>query len=599
MSSPDLTGFKRVFEIIQYQQQKYPQAMALNAFVNNSWRGMSIEELQQKSEALACWMLREGYKKEDKIVIIPRMGHPDWVALDFACQQIGVITVPIHPVSTEDEVRYILEETGASLCIMADTGLYHQFSSLGATLGQEIEFFHLERHSPGYFEPLKLTKTNLSGLTELIEIRDSISENDLVAILYTSGTSGNPKGVMLTHKNLVSNLLYTLTVFPLQSGVKVLSFLPFSHVFERSACYVYIACGASIYFSRDRESVSLDFQSVQPYFCTTVPRILEKMYDFLMEQRMQSGKLKRMIMDWSMRVAVASEMPVRGRRRFNFKLMLARILVLRHWRKLLGGKMQCMVVGAAALRPEIGRLMSAAGIRIREGYGMTETSPVIALNRFDPGMNRFGTVGIPLSGLQLKIAGEKGEETGEILVKGPNVTQGYYKQPELTRAAFTEDGWFKTGDVGQIVDHRFLKITDRKKDIFKTSAGKYIAPLPLENLLTSSDYIQQCLIIGFNRSFITALIVPNFGLLRQWCLQEGIHWTSPQYMVHNIKVRARIQTEMDAINETLPNFKRVRNFVLCHQEWTPDAGEVTHTLKPKRLVLLNNFAKEIEKMYAP
>ena len=597
MSEGEQFGFNRVFDILQYQQKKYPQTRALNAFESNNWRGMSIEELQLKSEAIACWLIDNGFEKGDMIAIIPRMGHPDWIVLDFACQQAGVVTVPIHPISTEEEVRYILKETGARLCIMADTGLFHQFSSIGADLESEIKFYHIEPHSPGYFEPLKLTKPDPEGVSRITVLKDSISEGDLVAILYTSGTSGTPKGVMLTHKNLVSNILFTLAVFPLEHSEKVLSFLPFSHIFERSACYAYIACGASVYFSRDRESVSQDFQSVQPYFCTTVPRILEKMYDYLMEQRMQSGKLKRLIIDWSMQVAMDSQQSGKGRQKYNFKLLMARVLVLRHWRKLLGGKMKCMVVGAAALRPEIGRLMSAAKIRIREGYGMTETSPVISLNRFDPGMNRFGTVGIPLPGLKLKIDKEEGEEVGEILVKGPNVTQGYYKQPDLTRAAFTEDGWFKTGDVGQIIDNRFLQITDRKKDIFKTSAGKYIAPLPLENLLTGSNFIQQCLIIGFNRSYVTALIVPNFGLLQQWCLQEEIHWTSPQYMVHNIKVRAKMQTEIDLVNESLPNFKRIRNFVLCHEEWSTEAGEITHTLKPKRRVLLDKFSKEIEKMY--
>jgi long-chain acyl-CoA synthetase len=282
---------------------------------------------------------------------------------------------------------------------------------------------------------------------------------------------------------------------------------------------------------------------------------------------------------------------------FRMKLFIARILVLRLWRKKLGGRIRYMVVGAASLRPEIGKLFSAAGIFVVEGYGMTETAPFISVNRFEPGQNKFGTVGPAIPGVDIKIDQPNDEGEGEILVKGQNVMLGYFKRPELNNEVFTEDGWFRTGDVGKFVRARFLQITDRKKDIFKTSTGKYIAPRQLQNHFMQSPLIERCLIIGFQKSFVTALIAPNFELLQSWCEQEDIHWTAPQFMVYNIRVRARYQQEVDELNESLPGYQRVRDFVLCHQDWTVESGELTTTLKPVRRLLVEHYQKEIDKMY--
>ena len=358
-----------------------------------------------------------------------------------------------------------------------------------------------------------------------------------------------------------------------------------------------MAFGVSLYFSHDKESFTHDFKTVQPEFCTCVPRVLEKMYDFMQELSLDKNMLKKNLIKWAM--AVGKNYQFSGRRRplYATKLFIARLLVLRQWRSMLGGKIKYMVVGAASLRPEIGRLFSAAGIQVVEGYGMTETAPLITMNRFEPGLNRYGTVGITIPGIEVRIDEPNEEKEGEILVRGPNVMQGYFKKPSLTKEAFTEDGWFRTGDIGTFVHQRFLKITDRKKDIFKTSAGKYIAPLPLQNHFTQSPFIQRCLIVGFQRPFVTALIVPHFPILEAWCAAENIHWTSPQFMVHNIKVRAKFQAEVERLNEELLNFQRVRNFVLCHEEWTIESGEITNTLKPVRHLLVEHYKAEIEKMY--
>ncbi len=596
MNDGSTTSFTRVFDILNYQLNKYPQARALNKFVNGKWESYSINEIQKRADALSCWLLENGFKKGNNVAIIPVMGRPEWMIFDFACQQIGVVLVPIHPTASDKEFEHILKETSVKFCLTADSGLYYKIQLLAKDLKLNMEIKHIDAQSPGYFEALKLKKAKSEGLSALNQLKDDIKESDVHSIMYTSGTSGVPKGVILTHKNLMSNILSSMAIFPLQHSKRALSFLPFSHVLERSACYNYISCGISLYFSTNRESFLHDFKTVKPYFSTMVPRILEKMYDHLQEQLLDKNLIKRLLMKKAFSIAKKFRRLEKQSFIYKLELFVVRTLVLNRGRKMLGGKIKYMAVGAATMRPEIARFFSAAKIKIREGYGMTETSPLITLNRFEPGLNRFGTVGIAVPGVRVKIDADNGEE-GEILVKGPNVTQGYYRQSELTKNAFTNDGWLKTGDIGLFVDEKFLKITDRKKDIFKTSAGKYIAPQPLEYHFVASPFIQQCLIIGFKHPFVTALIVSNFSILEKWCIQEGIHWTSPKFMVINIKVRAKIQEEIDKLNDELPNYKRIRNFVLCDTEWTIESGEMTSTYKPLRKILLENNLKAIEKMY--
>jgi long-chain acyl-CoA synthetase len=588
------SDFFRVFDILTYQWEKYPNATALNAYEDGKWRGYSIQEIQQQVDALSCWFIRNGYLKGDKIMLAPVMGKPAWMILDFACQQCGLITVPVHPTSQQKDIELIARETEAKLFISADEELYKACSSfIDSAI---VNIHHLDPNTPGYFEPIQATKASAEEMANLAAVKRSISEDDLISIMYTSGSSGYPKGVMLTHRNMVHNIKSVLTMFPLEPHHRVLSFLPFSHILERMACYSYMSFGVSLYFSQNKESFAHDFKMVKPFFCTSVPRVLEKMYDFMEEQLLQKNLMKRKVIAWAM--DVGKQYGGRMSVWYRIKLFFASVLVLRQWRKKLGGRIRYMVVGAAALRPEIGRLFSASGIHVAEGYGMTETAPLISINRYEPGLNQFGTVGLPIPGVDVKINEPNEEHEGEILVKGPNVMSGYFKKPELTKEVFTEDGWFRTGDVGKFVHKRFLKITDRKKDIFKTSSGKYIAPLPLQNHFTKSPFIQRCLILGFQQPYVTALIVPHVEMLEAWCTQEHIHWTAPQFMVHNIKVRAMFQREVDRLNESLPNVERIRNFILCHQDWSVEQGELTTTLKPVRAKLLSNYESEIEKMYS-
>ncbi|MBK5278137.1 MAG: long-chain fatty acid--CoA ligase [Bacteroidia bacterium] len=590
--------FTRIFDILNYQKEKYPNQHALNSFFAGQWHGISIQELQNRIDALSCWFIGNGYQKGDKIILVPNTGSPEWMILDFACQQAGLITVPVHPTSRPEEIELILTETEAKHCVTADSELYFKFTLVIEKLESKTIIHHLKHGVPGYFFPLQISKTSQGELTLLEEIKMGIQEDELITILYTSGSSGIPKGVMLSHRNIVHGIKAILTILPLEPKHRVLSFLPFSHILERATSYAYLAFGVSLYFSQNKESFVHDFKTVKPFFCTCVPRVLEKMYDFMQEQMLHRNKIKKIIIGWSLGVGKKYATREHTQLLFTIKLFIARTFVLNLWRKKLGGKIRYMAVGAASLRPEIGSLFSAAGINIAEGYGMTETAPLITINRFEPGLNRFGTVGVVIQGTEVKIDEPNEQQEGEILVKGPNVMMGYFNRPDLTKEVFTEDGWFRTGDIGKFVYQRFLKITDRKKDIFKTSSGKYIAPLPLENHFTKSPFIQRCLVIGFQRQFVTSLIVPHFEILEAWCGEENIHWTSPQFMVHNIKVRAKFQKEVNELNEELPNVERVKDFVICHQEWNVESGEITATLKPVRKTLLEHYEKEIEKMYA-
>ncbi len=589
--------FTRVFDILPYQQQKYPGKDALNAFVHGRWVRYSIEEVQQRVDIISCWLQQQGFVKGDKIAFVPKMGRPEWMILDFACQQLGIVVVPIHPTSSKEEYEFILSETGCKVCVVAGTALFYKLSLFVEKSFPQLKLFHLKAGEEGFFPAFDVKKITAEQKDRLEEVKSTIKPSDVLTIMYTSGTSGEPKGVILTHDNIVSCVKSVITLLPISYKDKVISFLPFSHIFERTSTYTYLVFGTSVYFARNRENLESDIKSVRPTMFTCVPRVLEKMYDLLKEEAYTRNWVKRRLIKWAIKIGKRYRERSGFRWGYGLKLFVAKVLVLNKWKARLGGKIKYIIVGAAALRPDIARLFSAAGVKVRSGYGMTETSPYISTNRFEPGMNRFDTVGMPVAGIELTIhePNEKGE--GEIWVKGPNVMQGYYHRPQLTREVMTEDGWLKTGDVGKMVDKRFLKITGRVKDIFKTSAGKYIAPEPLQNYFKESLFIEHCLIVGFQKPFVTGVIVPNFSILEKWCKKEKIHWTAPQFMVHNIRVIEKFQEEINHLNVPLPNFKTMRKFILCHEDWSIETGEYSASYKLIRHKLLEKHGKEIEKMY--
>ena len=589
--------FRRLFDILPYQQARFPNKVALASKEGIEWKKYSTSTCIEQANRVSAGLIALGLKRGDKMAILTHRGSPQWVFLDFGMQQAGVIPVPIHGSCSREELAFILNDAAILYCIVENRELLDKVMALQSEVPSLKGIYTLQPlpDAPGW-ESLTAEPTT-KHLETLQALRAAIHEDDLATIIYTSGTTGEPKGVMLSHRNIVSNIKATITLIPADYTKRAVSFLPLSHIFERMVAFTYMAVGTSVYYLHQQENIPEFIKEVRPHYFTAVPRFLEKAYDGILEQASQRPLLIKRLVLWALSVGEHYKMRGRFQPLYWFKLQLADLLVFSYWRRQLGGRIEGIFVGAAALQDRLARLFTAAGIPVREGYGMTETSPIIAFNRFSPGGTRFGTVGIPIPGLELRIDAPEGTEEGEILVKGPNVMMGYYNRPEETAAAFTEDGWLRTGDIGKVTHKRFLQITGRKKDIFKTSGGKYIAPQELENTLRSSPYIVECMVLGFQRPFATALILPHFNLLQSWCEENDIHWTAPQFMVHNHKVEQFMAQEVERINEGLPSYKHIRNFHLLHQPWSAETGELTPTLKARRDVILEKFSKEVDGLY--
>ena len=582
---------ERIFEIPYLQLKRYPQDIALSNYERGQWVSYSTQFFCDNIQKASGFLLENQIAAGSCIAIIGKAGNAYWNIIDFAAQQLGIIVVPILSGISWYQTEYILEECEIKHIFYAnreDEAVYE------AILNQKFKTYRLDA---SFFEKLKMpSQENF----QVIETRkNAIQENDLATIIYTSGTTGEPKGVMLSHKNIISNVKAIIPLIPEMNAKAVLSFLPLSHIFERTVTYTYLTLGASIYYAGSVDNVEKCLQSARPQYFSAVPRLIEKMLDKVMEHRESANPIARKIIDW----ALAEGEDFEGEHKesvLNYiKRALADVFVFRAWRKALGGRVEGVIVGAAALQPRLSRLFSAAGIPIREGYGCTETSPVIAFNRFSPGGFMYGTVGIPLPGVEVKIDNSEDElpGEGEILVKGPNVMMGYYKKPEATAEVFTDDGWYRTGDIGHFSYKWFLKITDRKRDIFKTTHGRYVAPQVVENQLKTSAFIDQCMVYGLGKPYVVALIVPNFHILKEWCEQKGIHWTAPQYMVINPKVQKFYTKLLTELNEYLSAIERVEKFHLLYEEWNADNGELTPTLKVRRRIVAEKFEKEIEGMY--
>ncbi|MCB0520664.1 MAG: long-chain fatty acid--CoA ligase [Lewinellaceae bacterium] len=587
-------NFQRLFDILPYQLAKYPQKVALAGRQHGTWKTYSTEECLHTLRQLSTGLLRLGVNKDDKASILAHCGSPLWNLFDMALQQIGAVVVPIHATTLEKDLAYIFQDAGVKLCLVSNQEMLAKVKALN---NSSLSVFSFEKIPGGrHWEELLATPTPTE--LELLEaLKKSIARTDLATIIYTSGTTGQPKGVMLTHRNIVSNIKAILTLVPVNYHKNALSFLPLSHILERMVTYLYMAAGTSVWYGESIDTIYKDMQEVRPHFFTAVPRILERMHDRALETRKSRGALGRRLFDAAIAWGKDYDPLEKLSPLYWIRHQLFDWLVYRQWRKVLGGNVEGVVVGAAALQPRLAKLFCAAGIPVREGYGLTESSPVVAFNHFEPGLYRFGTVGIPVPGVEVKIEVENGSEEGEILVKGPNVTNGYYNQPGETAAVLTPDGWLHTGDVGKFVHRRFLQITDRKRDIFKTSSGKFVAPQRVENALIASPYIQQAMAVGYNQPFVAALIVPEFAALERWCRENNIHWTGPQFMALNPKVLKFMEGILEDINQSLEPHEQVRKFTLLHGEWTAAGGELTFTLKLARNVLKEKFRKEIEAMY--
>ena len=582
----------RTFDIIPYQLSHNPGKRVLNFSVDSGWKGYSSKELFDHLQAYAGFLKKQGLQKGDYIFLFPKAGIPPSLLVDLAAQYLGVIVVLIHSTTKQEQFAHILTQIQPACVFFQDEELAGRFDRLT----QPFPRFQIGGDARQEFEQQVLATPRVP-MGQLEQVGNSIEEEDLSTIIFTSGTKGLPKGVMLTHRNIMSNVTALAPMLPGTPQDRAISFLPYSHVFERTALYTYLCLGVQLYIVEEAHKLSHYLPEIRPHLFTAVPRIVERMYDQALLTQGDKNYVGKYLMKWAFRQGVG----YKDRKGVNpikwSKMWLSRLLVFKRFRQAIGGKVKVIIVGAAHMNPSISRTFALAGIPIREGYGMTEASPVISVNRMKPGLNEYGTVGLPLPNVQVKIHEPDEEGIGEIWARGPNIMQGYLNDPDATAAALADDGWLRTGDMGRFVNRRFLQITDRKKDLFKTSSGKYIAPQVLEAHFRESHFIDHIFLIGFKRPFLAALLLPNFDALEHWALQADVHWTSPPYMVLNIKVKERIQQELDQLNSHLPGHERIQAFHLLSNPWTIEGGELSHTLKPVREAIMKKYQKDIDKMY--
>ncbi|MEE1898087.1 AMP-dependent synthetase/ligase [Flavobacterium rakeshii] len=582
----------RLFDFPYYQLEKYNLPDALVTKYGNEWVKTSTQEYVDKANAFSRGLLRLGIKKDDKIAVISSNNRTEWHIADIGILQTGAQNVPIYPTISEEDQEYILNHSGATHCIVSDQELYDKVMSIkDKTQLKEVYSFNDIPGCKSWNEILELGKDD-SNQQEVEDIKNTITENDLATIIYTSGTTGRPKGVMLSHKNIVSDVLMSAERVPFEAGkYRGLSFLPICHIYERMILYLYQYYGVSTYFAESIEKVSDNIKEATPDVITAVPRLLEKVYDKIIAKGSELTGIKRKLFFWAVEVGLEYEPYGANGAWYDFKLAIARKLIFSKWKAGLGGRLGLMVSGSAAIQPRLARVFAAAEIPVMEGYGLTETSPVIAVNDQRNGGFRIGTVGKPLNGLEVKIA-----EDGEILCKGPNVMMGYYKDDAKTNEVMT-DGYFHTGDIGEIDKDGFLKITDRKKEMFKTSGGKYVAPQLIENAMKQSRFIEQIMVIGEGEKMPAAFIQPDFEFVKEWASRKGIKVSSNEDIANSKEIHDRIQEEVSDINKKFGHWEQVKRFELTPEIWSVDGGEMTPTLKLKRKAVKEKYQKLYDKIY--
>ena len=582
----------RVFDIIPQLLEKYNKPNALAMKENGKWVEYSTQQFADTVNYLSYGLHNLGIQREDKIAIIAN-NRPEWLFADYAIQQSGAVSVPIYPTISENDLNFIFSDANIKYVFVSSIDLYNKVKKVAANAAsvKDIYTFNKIEGAKHWTELVNDGKQNPKE-KEIETIKNCIKPNDLFSILYTSGTTGNPKGVMLSHNNLISNSIACQILAPFNSNWKALSFLPLNHVYERMLNTLYLYLGVSIYYAESIDAVGANLKEVKPQIFVTVPRLLEKVYDKIIAMGSEQTGIKKKIFFWAVNLGLSFELNGANGWWYGFQLWIANKLVFSKWREALGGNIVAVASGGAALQPRLARVFNAAGIVCLEGYGLTETSPVIAVNNFLPNGIHFGTVGTVIEHVQVSFA-----EDGEILVKGPNVMLGYYNRPDATAEAIDKDGWFHTGDIGEFVENRFLKITDRKKEIFKTSGGKYIAPVMIENKLKESPFIEQVMVIGENEKYASALIVPAFAYLKEYCKLHNIEFNSNEEIIKNAEIKARIIQEVEIINKTLAHYETIKRPELLPREWTIDNNEMTPKLSLKRKIIMANNKALIEKIY--
>ncbi len=585
----------KLFEILQYQKAKYPQEVALAGKVGGKWKTYSTDDCIEMANKVSRGLIAMGIQPGDMIGIISG-SRPEWHFCDIGIMQAGAIPVPLYPTISSNEYEYIFNHAELKMAIIGDAKILDKVLAIKDKAPSLKEIFTFDEiQGTKHFSDL-LRAGEKTSQDEVEKRKAAVNPNDLATIIYTSGTTGNPKGVMLSHTNIVTNVQATLPLLPVSQGDVTLSFLPLCHIFERMVLFVYTYAGMSVHFCDNIDNLRDYMAEVKPEFFTAVPRVVEKLYERIIASGNEQTGLKKKIFFWAIGLANEYKIDTDMGFFYNMQLKLAKKLVFGKIVDRLGGRVKGIVTGASALPAKLCRVFNAMGVPIREGYGQTELSPAVSFSRFEPGGVMDGTVGLKISNVELKIA----EGTGEILVKGPNVMLGYYKNPEATAETIDKDGWLHTGDVGVLSPEGFLKITDRIKELFKTSGGKYIAPQPIETKMKESFFIEQMMVVGEHQKFPAALVVPAFPYLKVWCAENEIPFddNNRKASLQHPKIQAKFKEIIHEYNQEFGNWEQIKKFELIPNEWTVDTGEMTPTMKLKRRIIMQKYQKEVEGIFA-
>ncbi len=587
----------RLFDCINLHLKDAPSRIMLAGKENGTWKEYSTTEVADLVNKLSSGLFQLGIgpgdntaEGKDKVSVISK-NRPEWVMLDLAVQQLGAVLTPIYPTINELELEFILKDAAVKIIFVNDKNLFEKVNNIKTNLPDLKEIFSFEKIEGVKHWKEILSLGNESHSAEVKKISNKIKYEDLATIIYTSGTTGKPKGVMLSHKNILSNVMDSMPCFPPGDNLKAISFLPLNHIFERMISFLYLYKGTSIYFAESMETIGENLKEVKPNLFTTVPRLLEKVYEKIMQKGEDLSGIKRKLFFWAHGLATKFEINKNQGFFYNLQLSIANKIIFNKWREGLGNELVCIISGGAACQVRLIRIFTAAKIPIMEGYGLTETSPVISVNRYEEEGRMFGTVGPLIKNVEVKIA-----DDGEILCKGPNIMMGYYKQPELT-ADSMENGWYKTGDVGMFVNGKFLKITDRKKEMFKTSGGKYVAPVAIENKMKESNFIENMIVIGAEEKFVSALIVPAFSNLKNWCKEHNIDCSDNAKTINNPLVHGLYEKEVKHYNQFVNHVEQIKKFQLLPYEWSIETGEMTPKLSLKRKVIMEKNKEVIGRIY--
>ncbi|MEA1888042.1 MAG: long-chain fatty acid--CoA ligase [Bacteroidota bacterium] len=584
---------RRTFDLIDWNIEKYSREVAVAGKIKEEWKTYSTEDYRDHVNLVSYGLMAIGLDKGDKVATITG-NRPEWCFVDMALSQCGMVHVPVYPTIGPEEYLYVLNHAEVKVIILSNKTIYKKVEPILSELNnfKDIYSFDEIEGLKHFSELLDLGRNNEEKYRdEVLRTKESITPDDLLTIIYTSGTTGKPKGVMLSHNNLVSNCLGVNDIHHLGFGDTAMSFLPLCHIYERMVNYHFQYKGISVYYIESMGQITELIKEVKPQVMNTVPRLMEKIYDGIMSKGEALKGIKKKLFFWAVKMGLKYELE--GKSIFyKAKLAIANKLIFSKWREALGGNIEIIVSGGAAIQPRLERIFWAAGLPILAGYGLTETSPVITANVFKKGEIMFGTVGPPIPGVEVKIA-----EDGEILTRGPNVMIGYYKDKEMTEEIIDSEGWVHTGDIGTLVEGKWLKITDRKKEIFKTSAGKYIAPQMIENKLKESIFIEQAMVIGENQKFASALISPNFKHLHDWCSEENIQFRDNAELIKKPEVINLLNKEVEKLNRSLGDHGKIKRFRIIKEEWSTETGELSPTLKLRRDEIMNKYQETISQIF--